>query len=189
MPRPGLPQQGQRRPVGCGCPRGRGRGRARTARGPLPIPRSRSGEAPALGSGRGSPRRPSGRPRRPGLGAPPLSRSPPACPLGVRACGAQLPSEPPLTLRPGQLRFPHRLPNSARAEPTPLHPGAKGASSLLRGPRVGSGPWGLPAPRSGPLLSSGAAPEFPDPGPCTAVEDTPPLLLLGDGKRLTTLGA
>lgn len=49
-----------------------------TAAPPPPTPR-----ADPLGSCRG-----------PGLGTPPLSRSPPACPLGVPDCGARLPSEP-----------------------------------------------------------------------------------------------
>lgn len=95
-------------------------------------------------------------------------RSPPACALGVRVRRARFPRSPRGGSSPTPRAAHSRSPGADPAEPTPLERGAEGASALPRGPRVGSGPWGPLATRSGPLLSS-AVPrrEFPDPGPRT----------------------
>lgn len=171
VPRPGLPHLGQRRPAGCGSPRGWALSLAKTARGsPLPVPSS--------GSRRGA--RPRAWPQQPpqtlwAAAAAPASelRPPPAphppAPAGSASAEPRSPPSPsrrPSNPAPRAAPIPSPSAQPDRAELTPPEPCAQGASSLPRGPRVGSGPGGLRAPRSGPLLSSArsAAPGVPGPG-------------------------
>lgn len=96
----------------------------------------------------------------------------PPAPSGSATANPSSPRSPvaggSLTLHPERLRFPYRLPNPDPAELTLQEPGAEGASSLPRGPRVGSGPWGPLVLSSGPLLFSPVLrQELPDPRSCT----------------------
>lgn len=73
-----------------------------------------------------------------------------------------------LTLHPEPLRVPYHFPNPDPAELTSQEPGAEGASSLPRGPLIGSAPWGRLSLHSGPLLFSPVPrQEFRDHRSCT----------------------
>lgn len=118
----------------------------------------------------------------------------PPVPSGSATASLRSPRSPlvggSLTLHPEPLRVPYRFPNPDPAELTSQEPGAEGASSLPRGPLIGSAPWGRLSLQLGssPVLS-GAALGIPGPQILHLRSKTPPFLLLGDIKRLTTLGA
>lgn len=132
-----------------------------------------SGNRPPSGPATAAPADPLGRCGGRGLRAPPLGRVPrPPGPSGSATANPRSPWSPlaggSLTLHSEPLRVPYHFPNPDPAELTPQEPGAEGASSLPRGPRIGSAPRGPLSLRSGPLLFSPVPrQEFRDHRSCT----------------------